>query len=424
MPFLPDGGADPWYATCFRICNGSNYAWKVTQWVNSANSLSFYELTGASHYDPEWEDPYTGDFGGYVPYYQYMTFSEYNSTAFLLSPEASKEWYDIPDEWWNLLPEENYYTKQVNNSPEISYYNVSGTAIQDPEFRGVRKAMGAWNGLGYWDKMTHNEYAYGTHGGLCLNNTLEYAMSIMNSTGGGANIVPTLECNPSPNTSSVGGGWTGDFSQCADELLNNFDTHPDVGSPIQNWLHCIENMNPNGGGNGTGGGSIWEEIHHIQLSIVDGTNGVSQVFSKRNSDLFDRNGDFVPFSVTLAPGLYRMEISRTGLGAYTPEAYFEISDHTQFSVSLADLFDFTIFPVPHISDDFEINMEAFANLEVKYSLYDSNGIKLHGSKYSLNNGHNENHQVITRDPLPSGLLIHRFEFEDGSYKTATTFKNQ
>ena len=419
IPFLPEGGADPWYATCFRICNGTSYAWKVTQWVNSANSQSMYELTGASHYDPDWEDPYTGELGGYVPYYEYMTTEVYN-TVFLGNQYASQEYYDIPSDAWSGLPWEEYYTIKVNNSSDVSYYNVSGTAIQDPEFRGVRKAMGPWNGLGYLDKQTNNQ-AYGTFGGLCVNNSLVYAMMLMNSSSKGANISPTLECHPSQNMSSVGSGWTGDMSQCHDELLNNFDDYPDIGSVIQNWLHCIEGLNPNGGGSSGNGGGVWEELHHIKISLVDG--GVMPVFSKRNSDLFDSNGDFVPFSTTLAPGLYRVEIARTGLGAYTPEAYFEIKDRTQFSVNLADLFDFTIFPVPHINDDFEINMKAFANLKVSYSLFDSNGMRIHQNNYNLRNGHDEDHEIISRNPLPTGLLIHRFDFEDGSYKTATTYKN-
>lgn len=69
---------------------------------------------------------------------------------------------------------------------------------------------------------------------------------------------------------------------------------------------------------------------------------------------------------------------------FTPEAYFEVKEQTSFEVSIADLFDYTIFPVPHVEDDrFSINMVAATSMAVKYSLLDSQGQLLYSSKYNL-----------------------------------------
>lgn len=434
LPFLCTGCDTPeLYATCFQICNSGSYAWKVTQFVNPGNSKSWYQLTGASHYDPNYVDEYTLEEGGYVPYYQYMTNLEYAGPPFLESPfingvQEARIVYDIPANVWDIIDLEDYYSYEVENSPEIDYYTISGTYIQNDieTFMGVRKAMGHWNDVEYMDSWVPQDdwtsgFAYGTWGGLCLNNSIEYAMDIMNMTI--SNVYPTLTCEVQANMSDPGSGWSGDLSECTDELLEDFDDYPDIGSPIQNWLHCIEGLDPNGGSGGSsGGGNVWDAVQHIRLTSFEDDIFQEELY-KSHEDLFDENDELIPFSQTIDPGFYRIEIAHSGLGTFMPEVYFEVKERKVFEVSKADMFDFTVFPVPHQNDYFEINMVSFANLAVVYKLFDSQGNVIHRSNYNLKNNHDADHQITPANPLPTGLLIHRFEFDDGSYKTATSFKN-
>ena len=71
---------------------------------------------------------------------------------------------------------------------------------------------------------------------------------------------------------------------------------------------------------------------------------------------------------------------------------------------------------------FDVNMQATVGMSVSYELFDFQGNRIHRANYSLREGHDADHKVVPSNPIPEGMLVHRFSFVDGSEKTITTIR--
>ena len=213
-----------------------------------------------------------------------------------------------------------------------------------------------------------------------------------------------------------GGSWAGDLSECAEHLIDNLD---DISNNIQAYLDCISDLS----GNGDGSTHPWQNVIAVNL-IKYGDDGYpGLILTKSHSDLFDEDGAFNPFSMNLDPGLYKLMLDHVDYGSFSPEAVFEIRTPQQFGVTMAQMFNHIIFPVPHYDDTYQINMQSASRMNVRYTVYDFNGNILHRANYRLDQGHDENHLIVTDNPMPNGLILHRFDFDDGSFVTTTTLKS-
>ena len=76
-----------------------------------------------------------------------------------------------------------------------------------------------------------------------------------------------------------------------------------------------------------------------------------------------------------------------------------------------------------MGDEFIMNIQSGATLDFTFEMFDFQGELLHSTKYSVKQGHNEDHKVISQKPIPRGLLLNRFTFEDGSVLSITTTKD-
>lgn len=408
VPFIGDEPMITFVEACWLMCNGTNYAWKVQQLIPDNGGGYKCQLMEAS---------FIGESGWHIPFYEYMTIESYdilisNSTTFqqiygfTLNPTTLNSTY-----WVNLIP-------NTLNGP--TYIDKNGNILSPvlhPWIRVVKKGLGQWNALSYNETFTN---MLADPQDFCVNaTTWQYASAIMNSYTT-PTLDPALTCHPQPYPNISATSWGGDMSECFDV----FDPEEccETGSVIQNWLECVGDITPPGDGGGTyNEGLPWANINQFTLSKLD-INSFQLIMQKSQSDLFDANGNFVPFSIELPAGLYQITAAISQSSNVIPTSFFELKEPIEWDLSLSTMFDHTIFPVPHVDDQFNINMQAFVNLKVGYELYDFRGNLIYSNTYNLEQGHNENHTIIPDKPIPTGILINRFIFEDGSELTETTLR--
>jgi hypothetical protein len=415
VPFLEaGGGSHPWLESCYVVCNSSDYAWKLQQLLPTNGSFGpKYQLGPASHFNPELEE--------FVPYYEFMTW-DYFYNVFVTNEQYHTSYYNIFGWIEHIIMATNNdlnnpYKRTIINSESIIYRDKYGAVISDATFVGIRKAMGNWNHI--WNNYNESftiqsasDPLAGNH--LCAINTPQWAVSYFNAYAEYTPI-PLLNCVPHSYPASEP-EWSG-LQICFDLLPSQFLNE-------WNFTSFIECLGTVASGSGSGGNqNPWSDIIEISIEEIKKDGSYLSAFNLKQAQIFDPNGDFIPFSFSLSPGLYNITIIHAGFDSFFIERIFEIKEPSTFGVTYADHFDFSIYPVPHIDDSFTINMNCSANLNFEYKLFDFSGNILHKSNYNLRKEHDENHFIEPSLPLPSGLLLHRFEFKDNSNKTAITIKN-
>ena len=126
---------------------------------------------------------------------------------------------------------------------------------------------------------------------------------------------------------------------------------------------------------------------------------------------FDENGVFTAPEFTIEKGLNKLlVILKDGTEKYI---VYDATETTESDYQLSDFLDVVIYPVPIQGDDFKMNIQCGATLDFSYELFDFQGYLLHSTKYSVKQGHNEDHKVRSDKPVPRGLLLNKFTFSDG-----------
>ena len=160
------------------------------------------------------------------------------------------------------------------------------------------------------------------------------------------------------------------------------------------------------------------------LSIYEVENVSDPTIPKiiiRGDQLFDSNGEFTSPALSIDKGLNIINIILKG-GA-NRRFVFENLNPISGELALSNFLDVTIFPVPIHGNSFTINFNASASLDFTYELFDFAGNRLEGIDYSISKDHNENHVISPSVEIPSGILLNKFTFEDGSSFSVTVLKN-
>jgi hypothetical protein len=417
IPLVPDLDWTIWVEYCRVTCNGPNYAWKVQQLIPiNAGGHKYKLMPTYVNGNPIWEYMTLADWGHLTANFLPHLASYYGITPWDISnPEFSTDKF-----------------KTITNNPSVTYNNSSGIGISSAyhqEIKKVRKNLGPWMQVSNSDSYT-SHLSGDPHGAssLCVNDNLQYAVALMNTY---ADFDPELVCEQQNYSGPTAGGSTGSWQDC-DHLVDNLQNFNDLTGEeladsitvwINNWYECMYlTIGTEEGTDTTGvGGGAWGQIVEFSLSIIKG-DGIKEVINKKSNEIINENGNFMPFSANLEPGLYYMYTAFAATSAVIPETYFELKNPIQINFNLSHFFNFTVFPVPHIEDQFSINMQATSDLNTRYELYDFQGNLVHRAHYQLKQGHNENHLIQPANPIPSGLLINRFTFDDGSVKTLTTLR--
>lgn len=137
------------------------------------------------------------------------------------------------------------------------------------------------------------------------------------------------------------------------------------------------------------------------------------------ADYQNADGSFILPEFTLDAGVY-------SIASYFSDGsksilYLDNDERVVNNSQLCSFLDAIVFPVPIMGNSFNLQLHATAQLKFQYELVELNGNMVYSEKYEVENGHNKNH-TISLNTIPSGILLHRFKFQDGSVKVIETSK--
>ncbi|MCK4663706.1 MAG: hypothetical protein KAT68_12620 [Bacteroidales bacterium] len=379
---------------CSWKCNGETYAWSINKYSLSDGGNAYLSLgSNVASVDP----------GGYLvtPYFQYMDQTEYDylkaDHSFLLEHYLISS-TDI-DHFDNL-----HFTRMTGVLASDEIKNKDGYILTGIVY-GVAKEKGHWNG-----NLIKTGYLAITDG-ICINSKL-WAINTMNNYSDDFDQygLPPLVCN----IAGDGGGPSPIIPDViAAELrwTQGEDGQDDV-------YDFIDYVNTVLYGDDENSDSFWpDDVRDISICQI---NTVGESYKFTESDLFSAEGEFIGPSFQLDAGLYNITFR------FNNNSFFNIiADIKEPIINNCELSNFlepTIFPVPIDGDNFSIKLKATASLIFTYELFDSNGNRIFDEKLSIKKDYDEIFQIQPAGGIPSGILINRFEFKDGSYISITTQK--
>ncbi|MBI1835882.1 MAG: hypothetical protein HYR91_01315 [Flavobacteriia bacterium] len=195
-------------------------------------------------------------------------------------------------------------------------------------------------------------------------------------------------------------------SPCGEETYNSFNQDIDVWEVAQWMAGCNPTADPH--------------LHpHIivmlELAPIGGGNP-NPIYSSKSE--FARIGE----KITVPANLYKLKVAFSD-GTYK-ELVIEAKQTYTYTASIKDLVAPLIYPVPIIGDKFTVQLESSIATSFLYELWDGNGHKILTRKMEVGvtNGTPYDINVNSDSPIPSGTLIHKFIFSDGSIRTINTLK--
>ena len=380
---------------CEKKCNGTTYGWQINHYKNVNNSSSYFNLNSTfATFD---QGTQTG-----VPYYQYMSYAEFNQ---LQSWSYKYEYYGISN--WQPGQSVNIITIP-NTYPLAIYYNSMGMAITSGMIIGVKKYLGNWAGEFVQSPILQT-------GNVC-SNSKQYFIDLMNDYADVSNhekfdgtAMPDLIC----------------------EEAKLPTTHPPILPSIPIIIKCAQQF--------ITGGSISGNLFQIDSCINGLTSSAGRVFpdyiiglsigrvdkkmdpiTLQESDFINETGEFVNPSLSFEPGLYSFGLILAD-GSYLP-VYKEFNEITSFYEEQANFLDVIISPVPIQNNEFNLHLEPYATLNFDYILYDFSGNELYRNHFDLRKDNIEDFKVCPKYFIPSGMLLNKFIFEDGSQLNIQTIK--
>lgn len=357
------------------ISTGFNHYY---QWVDGSDWLSFVGNAPASHYGFPQSGPDTTGLG-----FDYL--QEYNN------------------------PFSERIIRLQNVPLNASLYDAYGQPCSGTVW-GIAKVLGDWN-TGFRPR---TDVLAGTH---YYNLQLSGAMAKLNiykANWDDSGNEPDVSCyNYSTGALPGGSGQYNGWADGVESIEWNVDGNYAWSNNYYNfgnWLQEIfdlfnpwsDNISP---GNYGGTVNITNE-HNVTLSLD-------------YNNLFTEDGVFNGFSGTIGAGLNKMSISFNN-GSYT-SGYFYLEEEQDVSISLSDLVGLTVFPNPITENEFNITLNSIATLSFTYNLYDEQGNLIYSKDFSTL-GDESARYSIEPNFIPSGIMLHRLQFEDGSVLERTTIR--
>lgn len=423
-----------WSELCGATCLGKSYVYRITiNQLEELNSQGVWE-PGSGH-----KISLTGDTQFSMPEYGFdLTHTRYmsptqetqfcgsypstNSPLNVNSPAHHALWQGCPDNY--LEPTWRRFTNVGNESHlnDINMTRLTGTVY------GVQKARGIWN----HDDGATTDVLTGQAQSVCG----QYINSTIGLTNY-ANNVLTLENNLFCNGYySAGSSTTYGHGNKPGKFIWNYvrkdkNTNGGTGTPKPSFdvfkhLEKISGGHDIEGYDNTTGIPWWPSdsvlmMNFFKLDVSNPAedNSIAKM-SFRKDSLFSPNGSPVSTNFTLEKGLYEINyLLNDGLNF---PLIFEVLEKTTQSYALSNYLSINIFPVPINKDgSYSVNFDAKATLKFDYIVYDEFGKKQFERKFVMHQGH-ERTVKIRDNKLPSGILFHKFVFEDNSEINITTLK--
>ena len=390
-------------------CLGSKYGYKINNWVNPSNGNGTLMMDVVNKPDG-------------TPYYEWMSSTAYTQMENLSSVpgESVAKYYGA---YYPLDFEHNNGGQLITlDVPQGSgYTDANGQALSGTIY-GIQKRLGPWANQSSFGGIMANHLL----GQSASGQTFEWAKNTLNANNSNnANNVPDLTCNGttfSPTGNGDGEIGDGDLPEEAEMfdpcIQNTIDYFLEFGDPF--GLIEFEydgDCNSGSNSNGTNGWNWPMSANAITFQLhALGSEPIKYTYDT----FFNEQGAYIGDPIVLGKGLYTMTIqfSDNSFKVY----YFESKEKTTSNLTKADFLDVNIFAVPVVGNSFNMTLTATAKSDFIYELYDDNGNRLYSQNYRMEKNRTFTDLISVPSGIPSGILINKFKFTDGSEISIQTIK--
>ncbi|MEX1001025.1 MAG: hypothetical protein WDZ35_02835 [Crocinitomicaceae bacterium] len=384
-------------STCYGICYGPRWAWKafhvqmlpvVGSTGSGSNTMTFLSTI----------NDVTGQ-----PYYQYISENQW-----ILMDPAFQIYYNASPTW----PYQGNKTIQLTDVKVEDEIRDAENNVLTGTVYGINKYLGPW-AQDPTPVVTAENIA--VEPSTTCNEPIGTMVDILNT-----NTFSSWFFDGNPLFCGVGSVGVPSFDHEGDEVefLNNCWTE------LEAWLEATdgsfaEALELFDCKDGDGGGFDWpENVALVNIMPYENPNGEVQVLKKE--DLYLPNGEFVSPQITIDEGLYMIGVQFKDASYLT--LWFDSVKSRVWNIPYSELLEANIFPVPIQDDEFTLSMTAKAKLKFDYVLYDLNGEELFRRNFVIPKDHSREQIIKIHNGIPSGQLVNKFYFEDGSVLEFQTIK--
>ncbi len=371
-------------------CNGLYYAYEIQQLYQNSTGASIFQLST------------TGTGFATDPYYFQYSGNSNDADAWII-------YHDRPT---NLAYDSGTPTLLHYQNATATYYDATGNPITNNVY-GVAKNLGPWLNAPFY--LEDND---GSAKKFYNNNFDNYSLgAIIGFYNAYANFqqagYPPLTCQLAIET--LGGEGPEINYDCLQTLY--LETGYLDMDGIYELIQAIDECSNGGDPNQVPENNYTAFV--INLSDTSNTPIINIPFN----GMVDENGNIIAPTFTMPKGLFYIDV----INKRGQHAYF-IKETTEAIINNLQQKDFltaTAFPVPIIDNTFSLHLHATANVKFTYTLTNLDGNVIYTENFKLAKGYDRNHQIQMPEGqiIPSGILVNRFEFSDGSVMTFQSVKN-
>jgi hypothetical protein len=378
------------------LCDGYNYAYKIR----------YYEGNGAAYLSLDGPD-YT---------YEYKRPEDFICN--MLESEVTYDWHTQHGFTWGMCsPEfENspvaFRIDNIDFTTQTGYYDREGYLITTDELYAVQKRNWKWpSGSIFVDNLiSANNLAVAD---------LDFIIQFMNQYSNIAEVSPEnpeLYCQyyVANGDHEYDGEDEDSILDCinegASELTMNNDYLVSQSGQVLTMIEITNNCMQ------TGGVSY---MNGLVITDVTDLRDPTTIVSLGKDDLFDLNGNFELPPIVIDKGTYCANVQFKN--GKVLRFFFSSNQRTVNQVTDAMLVDVTVAPVPIVGDQFTVQVNSSTNTSALYEVLDNMGRGIYKSELKISE-EDFRFPVHVVQGIPSGNVIHKFTFADGSIKTINTIK--
>ncbi|MFN6378982.1 MAG: hypothetical protein ACK4WD_06890 [Flavobacteriales bacterium] len=379
------------------VCDGYNYAYKIR----------YYEGNGAAHLSLDGPD-YT---------YEFMRpedwFCHPNSAMTVSQLSVQHNLTPVVCSWsLNQWHPAVFKLQNVDYTTEPGYYDREGYLITTDELYAVQKTNWIWpSGSIFVDNLiAANDLASAD---------INFIIEFLNNYSNIASVDPDdpeLYCQQFADNSSVEyeGESEDTVLDCillgAQELTMNNDYLVSQSGQVLTMIEITNNCMQ------TGGVSY---MNGLVITDVTDLRDPTTIVSLGKDDLFDLNGNFELPPIVIDKGTYCANVQFKN--GKVLRFFFSSNQRTVNQVIDAMLVDVTVAPVPIVGDQFTVQVNSSTNTSALYEVLDNMGRGIYKSELKISE-EDFRFPVHVVQGIPSGNVIHKFTFADGSIKAINTIK--
>jgi hypothetical protein len=414
------GPQPPSNVVCEMLCVGDDYVYAIKDWKNPNTLVSHLEVGTPS--SPPANYPY---------YYEWIAAVDWvNNTA--MSHDSDPHYYGLS----------NFNTDSSSNNAQNSYiiclevpygsylYNRFGDPINGQVY-GIKKGFGPWK-----DNYFLKGAPFGIVDGCYDALTLPFIIDDINNHIHPNDIGPELGCNgyahisdgETPEEPNIDDPcMTPFFDLLGGSAWSNNEGHTWTGNLVGQIINipCEDNYaseSPEVGPSSVLGNAFtWpENISRITLNLIDTDTPIAPIYLTKDL-FFDAENNYIPNNIAFPKGFYI--IGYQGIDLSYHAYYFENKEATTFNLNQANFVNYTAYPVPITTDQFNLTVQATQRVSFTFEIKNASGELLFSDNYEIEKGNTLEKSIEPATGIPVGQLFNKLIFKDGSEISFQTIKN-